>query len=474
MPDTMVDLPTHPLNKTSVTKVPIQTQRRRIKPEDLYPLASRAFLLRHHAQAWNLCCSGLALALSPTSPNAHTPPELLLPLTLGPVSDSHHVFSNSKSSLPVLQRWWVLYLTLLGALLEANEVGQLQALAAFRDALLPCTSGITQPWLAYTTIGQEGFLYPFPTHLDQVWQALVEAYQGEVYRLPGEVVVAAGLLALQFRLPRKAAHWVETWFAGLPDTVLDLLEGSDLTRRNDWYRTYEQVAELYLLQILPSVKEWSSAKAFLEYNQILEPDTRRAFIHRIQRLQRNQRLADKRARVRKQQRVMQTPYSNTTLANGGKVNALSGVPSPPEEVELSGNGVVNPKQVARVKVETSTEEYYRQRGRTTDPAVILSQPLPHTTVSPSAKVDTPNDNSHSEEQTLRLNQTSLRQRPLYTIKKYLHRLLVNQGHFLIPLLVAIVLMMCWRSLRQRFPRLLRTLGSKLWQTLVMGTRTTYL
>ncbi|KAJ1950802.1 hypothetical protein IWQ62_006508, partial [Dispira parvispora] len=421
MPATMVDLPTHTLDKLPRPGIPIQAQRRRPKPEDLYPLASRAFLLRHHAQAWNLCCSGLALALSPASLNTHTPLELPLPLALGPTNGSHHVLSNSKPSPPTLQRWWVLYLTLLGALLEANEVGQLQALPAFRDALLPCTSGITQPWLAYTTIGREGFLYPFPTHLDQVWQALVEAFQGEVYRLPGEVVVAAGLLALQFRLPRKAAHWVETWFAGLPDTVLDLLEGStqegsDLTRREAWYRTYEQVAELYLLQILPIAKEWSSAKAFLEYNQILEPGTRQAFIHRLDRLQRNQRLANKRARLRKQQQTTQTPCLGTAISNRGKLNSALGVPSPPEEVEPSGNGVINPKEVARVKVETYAEEYHRERGRTTDPAVILSQPLPHTPGGPLTKMDVGDDNTHGEGETLRLNQTSLRQRPLYTIK----------------------------------------------------------
>ncbi|KAJ1970967.1 hypothetical protein H4R34_005892, partial [Dimargaris verticillata] len=287
-------------------------------PEVQYRLASQAFLLRHYVPAWCLCWAALNAPPSPvfspsalpetavSSPTLLTPPNVTddrCQVALGSPTPKPSTKPGALDELTLTDRWWVLYLTLVGSMMDGQQSGQLGLKAQFqteatvngvRDVLARwhhrydqqyqlCSPSVTSRGsLARLTPDLTTFRKSFPLHLDQVWHTVLEAYHGTASDIPSEVLVSLGLLALQYQAPSLGAQWVETWLASIPDYVLDILEEAPvkshltdpLVWRQQWAYAYEKVTELYLLHLLSAMGDWASAEAFLEYNQVLPVTTR--------------------------------------------------------------------------------------------------------------------------------------------------------------------------------------------------------
>lgn len=65
----------------------------------------------------------------------------------------------------------------------------------------------------------------------------------------------------------------ESWFASLPDLLLD-----DITcgRKSD--ESYIEIVQLYTCRILPAMNDFESANVFLEFNSVLSDSKKKVFI----------------------------------------------------------------------------------------------------------------------------------------------------------------------------------------------------
>ncbi|KAJ1989461.1 hypothetical protein H4R33_002066 [Dimargaris cristalligena] len=501
-----------------------------------YRVASQAFLLKHYAQAWSLCVEGLHRGRLATNPNnnnnqnsnysSHTP---LLSGAAGPRAQ------RAYSNLPVetsSQQWWVLYLTLIGTLMDGTAEGVLARAPGdillgprcedttlsigeevtrgphngTKEAPLPVSAPISNPnphhllsKQLYSRKMDEEFeaTAPFsanpnskstrprvlsyvPHHLDDIWDLLLASYGSCVHLIPGEVVVAAVLLALQYHALTTASGWIEAWYSGLPDPVLDLLE-SDLplspphsssssslgsqspvvmTRtRREWYCTYEQISELYLLHVLPRMNQWSSAQVFVDYNQVLSSSTKEYFIGSLKRLERSHKAAAQRAKkrqLRKRAASQATVNTTTTSISTDTSARVRVVPNP----ITAGNGLADlPNEPVVLSKPTLSSD---------------SPTLATTTSSPrGSALDSPPEGSRSTA-VVRSSSSSYIGRRMQAVQLFLETHVLRHGHFLVPVLMAVVCALALHALRRRVPPFLRTFLAKIWQTLVMGASTSYM
>lgn len=74
----------------------------------------------------------------------------------------------------------------------------------------------------------------------------------------------------QFTEAREVA---ESWFACLPDLVLDDIANG---RQND--ESYIEIVQLYTCRVLPAMSDFESAVTFLEYNSVLTDSKKKVFI----------------------------------------------------------------------------------------------------------------------------------------------------------------------------------------------------
>ncbi|CAG8527468.1 4908_t:CDS:2 [Funneliformis caledonium] len=112
--------------------------------------------------------------------------------------------------------------------------------------------------------------------INDVWFKVVnEGYAEEIGEVPGEVVVAWWCLANAL----NGRNIIEEWFNALPDElILHLEQMSSKHVTNDTIlKSYEKIVELYLLQVLPKLKDWDLASKFLADNEIINMDRKKAY-----------------------------------------------------------------------------------------------------------------------------------------------------------------------------------------------------
>ncbi|KAJ1911491.1 hypothetical protein IWQ60_010110 [Tieghemiomyces parasiticus] len=504
---------------------------------DSYHRASRDYLLMRYAQAWQGCTRGLAaLYLLPGSPlltPQASPPGFGRPSRTTTFANAASIESWEKdpvsgdtagrdepamaalsldtsttsrsaarhptprspgdptTAVASAQQWWVLYLTLVGTLLRGDATGALTSAPAYVETLAPSPSpptGSSPSLPSFTAVATASspsagvyshdiwtderhrhhlrqFFAQTPSHLDEVWEALLTGYGGAACQVPGEVMVAALLLALQYGALKIAVSWSEVWYASLPDRVLDLLESpadnvaldpaSDVAT---WYAAYEQVTELYVLHALPRSEEWAAAESFVEYSQILRPATKVYLTKTLKVMRQRQRQAAKKAKRREERRKadrLKAQQQQKSKAAAEKDGSTS-----PAGIQHSTGPEAN-------QVRVVTPDQLRDLDRSAE-RVVLSRP---TTSTPS----------HRSKSTASAATTPLFFSPAVVahyfrvFRRILEQQLARRGHFLIPILVAVLLAVYLRRVLRasRWSMVLRPLLAKLWQTIVMGTTVTF-
>lgn len=81
------------------------------------------------------------------------------------------------------------------------------------------------------------------------------------------------LLDLKLDQAMVARESAETWFAALPDLLLD-----DIACGRTSDEAYVEIVQLYTCRILPAMNDYESANVFLEFNEVLSDFKKKVFI----------------------------------------------------------------------------------------------------------------------------------------------------------------------------------------------------
>ncbi|CAG8503892.1 14250_t:CDS:2 [Acaulospora morrowiae] len=192
----------------------------------LYKETTQAFLLRNYDSAYSLCMSSISkLAEFP-------------PVTVSP-------------STKIIQiKIWCLYINLIAALLAekppiATKDHEIKRLLE-RPSEKICEE-------VYTKIVTTGF-------------------NNEDGEIPGEIIIACTLLCLHQNCPKFACQVIEDWYCSLPKSTIVHLNQDD-----SMLKCYEKVVQLYVLHVLPKLKEWDKASSFLAVDQIIDKEHKKVY-----------------------------------------------------------------------------------------------------------------------------------------------------------------------------------------------------
>ncbi|CAI2173528.1 982_t:CDS:2 [Funneliformis geosporum] len=199
---------------------------------NLYQRAKHAFLLRKYDSSHLLCSSAISKLLD-----------------LSPVP---------SPSIKILQtKIWNLYINLVAAILAERSPVVTQDLEIKRLLERSPEKVVNDVWL----------------------KVINEGYAEEIGEVPGEVVVACILFCLNQREALNGRNIIEEWFNALSDELILHLEhmSSKHVTSDPILNSYEKVVELYLLQVLPKLKDWDLASKFLADNEIINKDRKKAY-----------------------------------------------------------------------------------------------------------------------------------------------------------------------------------------------------
>ncbi|KAG9293350.1 hypothetical protein G9A89_007596 [Geosiphon pyriformis] len=123
--------------------------------------------------------------------------------------------------------------------------------------------------------------------VNEVWLQVVHGYDDEEGEVDGEVVVACVLLCLGQQFPDIARMIIETWLYSLPETALLQLDIASTNNIKDdaLLKNYEKIVELYVLHVLPKLKDWDYAKNFLRDNIRIDQSRKKAYEQTLDKLQ---------------------------------------------------------------------------------------------------------------------------------------------------------------------------------------------
>ncbi|CAG8433367.1 1576_t:CDS:2 [Diversispora eburnea] len=103
---------------------------------------------------------------------------------------------------------------------------------------------------------------------EEVYTTIVtKGYNNEDGEIPGEIILACMLLCLHQKSFKLARQIFEDWHDSLPELINNQLNHAAESAAN-----YEKIVQLYLLNVLPNLKEWEKANSFLNKNTIIDKE----------------------------------------------------------------------------------------------------------------------------------------------------------------------------------------------------------
>ncbi|GET04462.1 microbody (Peroxisome) proliferation protein peroxin 26 [Rhizophagus clarus] len=205
----------------------------------LYQRAKDDFLLRKYDSARSLCSAAISKLTN-----------------LSPVS-------SSPSAKIIQTKIWILYINLIAAVFAEKSI-------------------ITKD------LEIKRLLERSPEKVvNDVWLKVInEGYDEETGEVPGEVVVACILFCLNQQQALNGRNIIEEWLNALPDELILHLEriSSKGATEDPILKSYEKVVELYVLQVLPKLRDWDLASKFLVDNEVINKERKKVYEHTLLKL----------------------------------------------------------------------------------------------------------------------------------------------------------------------------------------------
>lgn len=366
-----------------------------------YNKATQSFLLREYDTTWTHVTTAL---------------------------DQLREFDISVVDGVLMRKAWVLFVSLVGAVLSQRQQGKRVKLANGRGSLG-----------AYTAQGPEQVM-------KSLWSTCVDAYGGVEGHVDGSVVVANILVELNVHQVELARSVVEGWLGTLSEFVLTFLEehsGDD----DEISMAYERVVELYILHVLPKLGEYEYAREFLNFNSILTEDKKRIYSDALDKVH-ERSLRQKEAKKRQAQQTTKRIKEEEL-----QTNLASSVHSLKDETLKPSDSISDLKQSIPTIPSSSSKTPFS------------SSKAPS---APVAKRNTGKVSAHKSK--------SFSDMIREMVSHYIEQLSRTSGTArVIAFTIFLTLMSATAAAqsRQKLRELLKAIWGKLLQTVAMGTKVTY-
>ncbi|RHZ79017.1 hypothetical protein Glove_152g36 [Diversispora epigaea] len=209
----------------------------------LYQKTTQDFLLRNYDSAYSLCMTA--------------------------ISKLSKLSSEDPSTKVIQIKIWCLYISLIAALL-AEKPPITTKKYEIKRLIERTPEKVCEE--VYTTIVTKG-------------------YNNEDGEIPGEIILACLLLCLHQKSFKLARQIFEDWHDSLPELINNQLNhaaesaavssssnpSSNGIKNDPILKNYERIVQLYILHVLPNLKEWEKANSFLNKNTIIDKERKQAY-----------------------------------------------------------------------------------------------------------------------------------------------------------------------------------------------------
>ncbi|KAI7884252.1 hypothetical protein K492DRAFT_234824 [Lichtheimia hyalospora FSU 10163] len=294
-----------------------------------------------------------------------------------------------------------------------------------------------------------------------IWEMLSEGYSG-----PGNVdprlVCACLIMTLKLQVIKTGRQVAEEWYASLPDATMEyfssMAEQTNREQSDVYYDGCVNAINHYATQILPAMNDYESAISFIQYNALLDEEKKKSMQAAVEK--------HRDGVMRERQKKLEQQRKAEHMAR-----------------------VAKEKELARLQAEKEAEQARKEAEASKKK--ISQQPLSHERIvnglpSPALSVRSSSSSSDDDERvssnapltegrrSLGMATTSSRGSPA-AIKQWALDTFNNNSHAALAILFLVfTLLGILRGSRGQWPQPIKAVFSKIWQTIQMGTKVTYL
>ncbi|CAM0143121.1 unnamed protein product [Umbelopsis sp. WA50703] len=278
-----------------------------------------------------------------------------------------------------------------------------------------------------------------------VWEKVLEGYSQVAGNVDGSVISVCLLMALRLNAPKIGRQIAEEWLADIPDSLhADLevagpmTESTILSNEDDEspVTTYFEVLELYSTNILTAMQDYSSAREFIKYNPYLSDSQKENFDRRIKQ---------------KEHEIVQEIHKKQEEARKAAEAAEAAAIAAADAAKAAEAEMQRQQQQQKATAESHTQSQSVQELKTKPTKGFTNGHVKSTPVSRTmTRVEQLSNTWLEKMKQISINSTSV-------------------AYILFVLLIVGLV----RSQRTRMRAALELAASKLWATLRMGTKVTY-
>ncbi|KAI8061093.1 hypothetical protein BC940DRAFT_310546 [Gongronella butleri] len=288
-----------------------------------------------------------------------------------------------------------------------------------------------------------------------LWAQIVQCYADHAGDVDAALVSAYLLVSIKWHVPAVGRQVAEEWFASVPDATLDRLANASAEDR----QAYIDCVRVYTCRILTQTADYASAKSFIEYNGILGDDDKKVLYETVDEAEANEQKEAEQRRLVEQQR-REAENAARALAEKRKAEQLAAAQ---EAERQQQEALVREKEEAQRQQALQQEKQENQQNQQNAMNEPASSPVPRGAPSSSSSATTNGGPLLGPQPQLTM------------IKTWMHQLrTTGSAAYVAILLVLFALVGLLRGPRSQVTRAVRLVMMKLWQTIQMGTKVTYL
>ncbi|KAF7732103.1 hypothetical protein EC973_006358 [Apophysomyces ossiformis] len=288
-------------------------------------------------------------------------------------------------------------------------------------------------------------------------QLLEKGYDSDAGLVDPQLISAFMVVALKLEVPAVGRQAVELWYASLSDATLDHL--SSVQEEPDAVmEAYLKTVEIYVTRILPAMNDFESSKTFLQYNTLVPEEKKES----LQKMVQETYDTMMQEQQRKQERKRAAIEAAEAAARAAKVAAER------KELERQRQEVEAKEAEAAAKASTSTAPAPANTS-----AFSSISPQPENNRIASSPI--PSSRSMSAAKDREITRQPRVDRSLIMLKNWIYQLSANGSAVYAAILVVVfALLGLLRSQKSSFSLAVKGVVSKIWQTVQMGTKVTYM
>ncbi|KAI8380979.1 uncharacterized protein BYT42DRAFT_287533 [Radiomyces spectabilis] len=288
-----------------------------------------------------------------------------------------------------------------------------------------------------------------------LWTMVAQMY-GDAGHVDPRLVSACLVMALKLDIPSVGRQIAEQWYASMPDTTMDHLAFVQADP-DSFFEAYIDTIHLYVTRILPLLRDFESATTFVEFNSFLSDEKK----EHLQQLIKECQHTEERDRQKKLEAEQKAAIEAKQRAEAEEQRRKEA-----EAERLATEAAAAAHKAGKPNAENSEMASKNE---------AMERRLSNATTSAPSTSST-NNVTLPPQQTIHLSRkSSSPDRSLTIIKAWFQQLFRNGSMGYIAILIAVfALVGMLRGQRSPISQAAKAIFTKLWQTVRMGTKVTYM